>query len=75
MVVISVSLNFPYPARVTLSEASEWARLPSAKECFLGVGPEEVCAAFFAAAFKLVLGGAEKAERRRAAGRRKGPEA
>ena len=31
MVVISVSLNFPYPARVTLGEASEWARLPSAK--------------------------------------------
>src|ERR1700723_493614 len=50
MVVISVSLNFPYPARVTLSEASEWGRLPSAKECFLGVGPEEVCAAFLAAA-------------------------
>src|SRR5271156_2041205 len=36
MVVISVSLNFPYPARVTLREASEWARLPSAKECFIG---------------------------------------
>jgi hypothetical protein len=36
MVVISVSLNFPYPARVTQAKPSEWARLPSAKECFLG---------------------------------------
>src|SRR6202012_5840143 len=38
MVMISVSLNFPFAARVTLREASEWPLLPSAKECIYG-GP------------------------------------
>jgi len=75
MVVISVSLNFPYPARVTLREASEWARLPSAKECFIGGARKKFERRILPRLFKLVLGGTEKAERRRADGRRKGPEA
>jgi hypothetical protein len=36
MVVISVSLNFPYPARVTLGKASEWPLLPRPKLCIYG---------------------------------------
>src|SRR5208282_803 len=52
------------------------------KVCFLGRGPKEVCAAFFAVVCKLVLGGTEtpkgramRSRRPSAAGRRKGPEA
>ena len=36
MMVISVSLNFPYPARVTLRKASEWPLLPRPKLCIYG---------------------------------------
>src|SRR6202012_2645315 len=36
MVVIYVSLYFPFAARVTLRVASEWPLLPSAKECIYG---------------------------------------
>jgi len=73
MVVISVSLNFPYPARVTLGEASERARLPSAKERFLGGARKKFERRPLLRLFKLVPGGSEKAERRHAAGRRKAP--
>src|SRR5271155_2903604 len=82
MVVISVSLNFPYPARVTLREASEWARLPSAKECFLGGARKkfERCSLplltnLFWEEPRPRRGAESEAERRRAAGRRFGPEA
>ena len=75
-------MNSPVVARVTWSEASEWARLPSAEGLLSGRGPKEVCAAFFAVACKLVLGGTEtpkgremRSRRPNAAGRRKGPEA
>jgi hypothetical protein len=74
MVVISVLLNFPYPARVTLREASEWARLPIAKECFLGGARKKFERRSLPRFFKLVLGGPEKAERPGAAERRIGPE-
>jgi len=58
------------------------ARLPSAESLLSRRGPEEVCAAFFAVVFKLVLGGTVTPEGRgtrsrgpSAAGRRRGPEA
>jgi hypothetical protein len=41
MVVISVSLNFPYPARVTLRQASEWTLLPRPKLCIYGGSVED----------------------------------
>ena len=65
MVVISVSLNFPYPARVTLREASEWARLPSAKLCIYGGSVVD--------GNRNPKGDEVEAEERRAAGRRIAP--
>ena len=50
-------MNSSVVARVTLSEACEWARLPSAEGLLSGRDPREVCTAFFAALCKLVLGG------------------
>src|ERR1700677_2922336 len=82
MVVISVSLNFPYPARVTLGKASEWARLPSAKECFLGGARKKFERRCLPRSSNLFWeeprprrGAVSEAERRRAEGRRFGPEA
>src|ERR1700677_3425129 len=82
MVVISVSLNFPYPARVTQAKPSEWARLPSAKECFLGGARKKfvrcslpLFSNFFWEEPRPRRGAESEAERRRAAGRRFGPEA
>jgi hypothetical protein len=65
MVMISVSLYFPFPARVTLHEVSEWARLPSAKECIYGGSVAD--------GNRNPEGGVAEAERRRAAGRRIAP--
>jgi hypothetical protein len=77
MVVISVSLNFPYPARVTQAKPSEWARLPSAKECFLGGARKKFVqrsllrlSNFFWEEPRPRRGDVVEAERRRAAGRR-----
>ena len=52
-------MNLPVVARVTLSEACEWARLPSAEGLLSGRDPKKVCRALFAAVCKLVLGGTE----------------
>src|SRR5882757_5855777 len=59
MVVISVSLNFPYPARVTLGESQRVGPAPKCQGVLSWRGPKEVCAAFFAAVLKLLLGGTE----------------
>src|SRR5260370_6594679 len=64
---VSVSLNFPILIGSRWAEPCEWARLPSAKECFLGGCP--------LGRNHDPKGGAAEAERRRAAGRRIGPEA
>ena len=63
--VISVSLYFPYPARVTLHEVSEWPLLPSAQERIYGGSIED--------GNRNPKGRVAEAERRRAAGRRTGP--
>jgi hypothetical protein len=70
-------LNFPYPARVTQAKPSEWARLPSAKECFLGGARKKFVqrsllrfSNFFWEEPRPRRGDVVEAERRRAAGRR-----
>src|ERR1700761_8465852 len=60
-------VDFPYPARVTHSEASECARLPSAKLCIYGGSVAD--------GNRNPQGDVVEAEERRAAGRRKGTEA
>jgi hypothetical protein len=69
MVVISVSLNFPYPARVTLGEAKRVGPAPKCQGVLSWRGPKEVCAAFVAAAVKLLLGGTETPQGRRSRSR------
>ena len=75
-------LNCPYPARVTHGNASERARLPSAKECFLGGARKKFerrtlprLSNLFWEEPRPRRGAESEAERRRAAGRRFGPEA
>jgi hypothetical protein len=68
-VVISVSLNFPYPARVTLGEAKRVGPAPKCQGVLSWRGPKEVCAAFFAAALKLLWGGTETPQGRRSRSR------
>ncbi len=77
---VSPFFEFAVVARVTLSGAGEWARLPSAGGLLSGRDPKEVCRAFFAALCKLVLGGTDTpkgrampSRRPSAAGRRKAP--
>ena len=78
MVVISVSLNFPYPARVTLGEAKREAPPPKAEALHLrrlrrnlfGVLSEQDLEGN-----RNPQGGAAEAEERAAAGRMKRPEA
>jgi hypothetical protein len=72
---VSPFLNFPILLGSHRAKPSEWGRLPSAKRLLFGGDLGEVCAAFCAAALKLVLGGTGKAGKRRAAGRRFDPEA
>ena len=66
---ISVSLNFPYPARVTLGEAKRVGSAPKCQGVLSWRGPKEVCAAFFAAALKLLWGGTETPQGRRSRSR------
>ena len=80
MVVISVSLNFPYPARVTLGDSQRVGPAPKAKECFLGGARKKFVRCTLPRFTNLFWevprprrGGAAEAERRRAAGRRIAP--
>jgi hypothetical protein len=68
-VVISVSLNFPYPARVTLGEAKQVGPAPKCQGVLSWRGPKEVCVALFAAALKLLWGGTETPQGRRSRSR------